>query len=64
MSARLVYRIAAVLLVLFAVGHTLGFSQADPKWGLDALLAANKKKAPAKKAAAKKAPAKRAAAKK
>ena len=22
-----------------AIGHTLGFSQADPKWGLDALLA-------------------------
>src|SRR4051812_312802 len=38
MSARLVYRIAAGLLVLFAVGHTLGFSQADPKWGIDALL--------------------------
>ena len=40
MSARLVYRIAAVLLVLFAIGHTLGFSQVDPKWGVDALLAA------------------------
>jgi hypothetical protein len=39
MSARLVYRIAAVLLVLFAVGHTLGFSQSDPNWGVDALLA-------------------------
>lgn len=39
MSARLVYRIAAVLLALFAVGHTLGFSQSDPKWGLDGLLA-------------------------
>jgi len=39
MSARLVYRIAAVLLVLFAVGHGLGFSQADPKWGVDGLLA-------------------------
>jgi hypothetical protein len=39
MSARLVFRIAAVLLVLFAAGHTLGFSQADPKWGVDALLA-------------------------
>ncbi|HEY0436882.1 MAG TPA: hypothetical protein VGC92_09590 [Phenylobacterium sp.] len=39
MSARIVYRISAVLLVLFAVGHTLGFSQADPKWGTDALLA-------------------------
>ena len=39
MSARLVYRVAAVLLALFAVGHTLGFSQADPKWGVDGLLA-------------------------
>jgi hypothetical protein len=33
------YRIAAVLLLLFAVGHTLGFRQSDPKWGVDALLA-------------------------
>jgi hypothetical protein len=33
------YRIAAVLLLLFAVGHTLGFRQTDPKWGVDALLA-------------------------
>jgi len=32
------YRIAAVLLVLFAVGHTFGFQQADPKWGVDALV--------------------------
>jgi hypothetical protein len=32
------YRIAAVLLVLFAAGHTLGFRQADPTWGVDALL--------------------------
>jgi hypothetical protein len=24
--------------VLFAVGHTLGFSQSDPQWGVDALL--------------------------
>jgi hypothetical protein len=38
-SARWVFRIAAALLALFAVGHTLGFSQADPKWGVDALLA-------------------------
>ncbi len=38
MSARLVYRIAAVLLVLFAVGHVLGFSQADPAWRIDGLL--------------------------
>jgi hypothetical protein len=32
------YRIAAVLLLLFAVAHTLGFRQSDPKWGVDALL--------------------------
>jgi hypothetical protein len=32
------YRIAAVLLLLFAVGHTLGFRQSDPNWGVDALL--------------------------
>jgi hypothetical protein len=32
------YRIAAVLLLLFAIGHTLGFRQSDPTWGVDALL--------------------------
>jgi hypothetical protein len=40
MSASMFYRIAAVLLLLFAVGHTLGFRQSDPQWGVDALLAA------------------------
>ena len=38
MKASLLYRIAAVLLLLFAVGHTLGFRQSDPGWGVDALL--------------------------
>jgi hypothetical protein len=38
MKASLFYRIAAVLLLLFAVGHALGFRQSDPKWGVDALL--------------------------
>lgn len=38
MKARVFYRIAAVLLLLFAVGHTLGFRQSDPQWGVDALL--------------------------
>ena len=38
MKASAFYRIAAVLLVLFAVGHTLGFLQSDPKWGVDALI--------------------------
>lgn len=38
MKASLFYRIAAVLLLLFAVGHTLGFRQSDPAWGVEALL--------------------------
>jgi hypothetical protein len=33
------YRIAAILLLLLAVGHTLGFRQSDPAWGVDGLLA-------------------------
>jgi hypothetical protein len=39
MKASIFYRIAAVLLLLFAAGHTLGFRQSDPKWGIDNLLA-------------------------
>src|SRR5215472_8523142 len=38
MKQSMVYRIAAVLLLLFAVAHTLGFRQSDPTWGVDALL--------------------------
>ena len=38
MKASMFYRIAAVLLLLFAAGHTLGFRQSDPQWGVDALL--------------------------
>ena len=38
MKASTLYRIAAVLLLLFAVGHTLGFRQSDPTWGVDAML--------------------------
>lgn len=38
MKASMLYRIAAVLLLFFAVGHTLGFRDSDPKWGVDALL--------------------------
>src|SRR5207302_10926905 len=37
-KASLFYRIAAVLLLLFTVGHTLGFRQSDPTWGVDTLL--------------------------
>jgi len=38
MKASLFYRIAAVLLLFFAVAHTLGFRQSDPSWGVDTLL--------------------------
>jgi hypothetical protein len=38
MKASVFYRIAAVLLLLFAAGHTLGFRQSDPQWGVDAML--------------------------
>jgi hypothetical protein len=38
MKASTFYRIAAVLLLLFAAVHTLGFRQSDPAWGLEALL--------------------------
>jgi hypothetical protein len=37
-KASVLYRISSVLLLLFAVGHTLGFRQSDPAWGVDALL--------------------------
>jgi hypothetical protein len=32
------YRIASVLLLLFAAGHTFGFRQNNPQWGADAVL--------------------------
>ena len=38
MKVSLFYRIAAVLLLLLAVAHTLGFRQSDPAWGVDTLL--------------------------
>ena len=38
MKAFVFFRIAALLLLLFAMGHTLGFRQSDPKWGVDGLL--------------------------
>jgi hypothetical protein len=38
MKASVFFRIAAVLLLLLAAGHTLGFRQSDPAWGVDALL--------------------------
>jgi hypothetical protein len=38
LRASILYRAAAVLLVLFAVGHTLGFRESDPAWGVDTVL--------------------------
>jgi hypothetical protein len=38
MQASIFYRIAAVLLLLFAAGHTLGIRQSDPNWGVDAAV--------------------------
>src|SRR5260221_6313206 len=38
MKAPLFYRIAAVLLLLFAAGHTFGFRQNNPQWGAEAVL--------------------------
>lgn len=38
MKASVLYRVAAVILLLFAAGHTFGFRQSDPTWGVDALL--------------------------
>lgn len=38
MKASVLYRIASILLLLFAAGHTWGFRQVDPKWGVDSLI--------------------------
>ena len=32
------YRIASVLLLIFAAGHTFGFRQSDPQWGVGSLI--------------------------
>jgi len=38
LKASALYRISSILLLLFAIGHTLGFRQSDPNWGVDTLL--------------------------
>jgi hypothetical protein len=43
MRASILYRIASILILLFAVGHTLGFRQTDPAWGIDQTLAVLKR---------------------
>jgi hypothetical protein len=40
MKASAFYRIAAVLLALFAIGHTLGFRQNNPDWGASSVISA------------------------
>src|SRR5580698_1708402 len=42
MTASLFFRAASVLSVLFAFGHTIGFRQTDPQWGLDATVTSMK----------------------
>jgi hypothetical protein len=38
MTPSLLYRIAAVLLVLYAAGHTMGFRRVDPRWGVESFV--------------------------
>lgn len=38
MSGSLLYRISSGLLVLFALGHTIGFRQVDPHWNADGVV--------------------------
>ena len=38
MKASILFRIVAVFLVLFAVGHTLGFRQNNPEWGVGSVI--------------------------
>ena len=40
MRVSLLYRVASGLLVLFAIGHTLGFRRTDPRWGADSVVGA------------------------
>ena len=37
-ASAILYRTAAVLLLLFGMAHTLGFRQSDPAWGVDGVL--------------------------
>ena len=38
MKAPVLYRISSVLLLLFTAGHTFGFRQNNPEWGVDTVL--------------------------
>jgi hypothetical protein len=43
MRASILYRISSVLILLFAIGHTLGFRKTDPAWGVDQALSVLKR---------------------
>jgi len=34
-TSRVLYRIAAALILLFDIGHSAGYPWSDPKWGVD-----------------------------
>jgi hypothetical protein len=38
LSASILYKVSAVLLVLFALGHTLGFRKVHPKWNAEGVI--------------------------
>ncbi len=38
MKSKLLYRFASILLLLWAIGHSLGFRAGDPAWRADALV--------------------------
>jgi hypothetical protein len=38
MSSAVLYRVSAILLVLFAGGHTIGFRRVDSRWGIDSVV--------------------------
>jgi len=40
MSASRLYRVSAILLILFALGHTIGFRNVDPRWNADGVVSA------------------------
>jgi len=40
MTASLLYRIASVLLLIFAIGNTFVFRRTYPKWGVDSVVGA------------------------
>jgi len=35
MNSRVLYRVSAVLILLFDIGHSAGFPWSDPKWGVN-----------------------------